>query len=131
MFYYYNGRLPLLNGLLSAPDGETPFDSEKISLKSLYEMFKDTKSHGIVSVQLLLALSIFFFFFGGDASLAKDTMTELYKNLSFETLCRNQNTEFEKVPDLNAHINFTMKHSILSNIDKKNHLMVKTIYCLT
>ena len=73
----------------------------------------------------------FFFFFGGDASLAKGTMTELYKNLSFETLCRNQNTEFEKVSDLNAHINFTMKHSILSNIDKKNHLMVKTIYCLT
>ena len=102
---------------MTVPDGETPFDSEKISLKSLYEIFKDTKSHGIVSVQLLLALNLFFF--GGDASLSKDTMTELYKNLSFETLCGNQNTEFEKVSDLTAHINFTMKHSILSNIDKK------------
>ena len=62
---------------------------------------------------------LIFFFFGGDASLSKDKMTELYKNLSFETLCGNQNTEFEKVSDLTAHINFTMKHSILSNIDKK------------
>ena len=49
MFYYYNGRLPLMNGLLVVPDGETPPGSEKISLKSLNKMFKDTKFHGLVS----------------------------------------------------------------------------------
>ena len=40
-------------------------------------MFKDTKSHGLVSLQFLLALNIFF---GGDIGLSKDTITELYKN---------------------------------------------------
>ena len=66
MFYCYNGRLPLTNGLLSVPDGKIPPGSEKISIKTLYEMFKDTKSHGLVSLQFLSALNIFF---GGDVSL--------------------------------------------------------------
>ena len=50
LFYYFNGRLPLTNGLLPIPDGETPDGSEKISLKNLYEMFKDRTSHGLVSI---------------------------------------------------------------------------------
>ena len=37
-------------------------------------MFKDTKSHGLVSVQFLSALHLFF---GGDVELSKDTITEL------------------------------------------------------
>ena len=122
MFYCYNGRLPLTNGLLSVPDGEIPPGSEKISIKTLYEMFKDTKSHGLVSLQFLSALNIFF---GGDVSLSKDTITELYKNLSLETLSGNQNIEFEKVSDLTAPINFKMKHSILSNIDDQDRATKK------
>ena len=51
IFYYFNGRLPLSNGLLLVPDGETPEVSEKISMKTLYQLFKDTKSHGLVSLQ--------------------------------------------------------------------------------
>ena len=50
-FYYLSARLALTNGLLPTPDGETPDGSEKISLKTLYKMFKDTKSHGLVSIQ--------------------------------------------------------------------------------
>ena len=117
MFYYYNGRLPLTNGLLPVPDGETPPSSEKISIKTLYEMFKDAKSHGLFSLQFLSTLN---FFFVGDVSLSKDTITELYKNLLLETLSGNQNIEFEKVSDLTAHINFKMKHSILSNINDQD-----------
>ena len=41
MFYYFNGRLPLTNGLLIVPDGETPDGTEKKNLKLLYQMFKD------------------------------------------------------------------------------------------
>ena len=44
MFYHHNGRLPLTNGLLIIPDGDTPERSEKVSLKLLYKMIKDTKS---------------------------------------------------------------------------------------
>ena len=33
-------------------------------------------------------------FFGGDIRLSKDTITELYKNLSIETLSGQQQIEF-------------------------------------
>ena len=35
MFYHHNRRLPLKNGLLIVPDGDTPEGSEKVSLKRL------------------------------------------------------------------------------------------------
>ena len=107
-------------------------------------MFKDTKSHGLISLQFLSTLNIFF---GGDIGLSKDTITELYKNLSYKTLSGGRQVEFDKISDLSTHINFKMKHSILSNIDdqdravkkdnedvkstyeffKKNHLMRKNL----
>ena len=117
MFYYYNGRLSLTNGLLVVPDGESAPGSEKISLKSLYEMFKDAKSHGLVSLQVLSALNIFF---GGDIRLSKDTITELHKNLSLEAVSRQQQIEFEKISDLTSHINFKMTRSMFSNLDRKD-----------
>ena len=131
LFYYFNGRLPLTNGLLPILDGETPNGVEKISIKTLYETFKDTKSYGLVSLYFFSALNIFF---GGDISLSKDTITELYKNLSFRTLSGGQQIEFEKVLDLTAHINIKTKHAIFSNLNdqdlgtKKNNKDVKTTY---
>ena len=116
MFYYFNGRLSLTNGLLPVPGGETPEGSEKISLETWYEIFNDTKSHGLVSLQFLSAFNIFF---GGNIELSKDTITELYKNLSFRTLSGEQKIEYEKVSDLTAHINFKIEHSNLVNLD--NH----------
>ena len=83
VFYYFNGRLPLTNGLLPIPDGETLDGSEKKSLKTFYEVLKGVKSHGLVSVQFLSALHLFF---GGNVELSKDTITELYKNLSLGVL---------------------------------------------
>ena len=53
MFYYFNGRLPLTNGLLIVPDGEVSEVTEKINLKLLYEMLKDTQSYGLTSIQFL------------------------------------------------------------------------------
>ena len=131
LLYYFNGRLPLTNGLLLIPDGETPNDSEKISLKNLYKMFKDTESHGLVSVQFLSALNLFF---GRDIQRSKDTTTELHKNFSLETLSHEWQIEFEKISGLTAHINFKMKHSIITNIGdqekaiKTNNENVKDTY---
>ena len=76
MFYNFNARLPLTNGLLLVPDGETPERSKKISMKTLYELFKDTTSHGLVSLQFLLVLNLFV---GGDIQTSKDVITELLK----------------------------------------------------
>ena len=63
IFYYFNGHLPLTNSLLPVPDGETPLDTEKVSLKRLYELYEDIKSHGLVLLQFLSAVNLFF---GGD-----------------------------------------------------------------
>ena len=108
MFYYFNGTFPFTKGLLPVSDGETLEGSEKVSMKTLHELFKDTKSHGLVSLHFLLALKLFF---RGDIQISKDVRTELYKNLlkSFKTLPREQQIEFEKISNLSAHINFKTK----------------------
>ena len=80
-------------------------------------MFKDTKSYGLVCLQFLSALNIYF---DGDVNLSRDTLTELYNNLSLETLSWPQNISFERNSDLTAEINFNMKHSALSNLERKN-----------
>ena len=77
----------MTNGFLVVPDEESPPSSEKMSLKSLYEMFKDAKSHGLVSLQVLSALNIFF---GWDIRLSKDTITGLHKNFSLEGLSNSR-----------------------------------------
>ena len=79
-------------------------------------MFKDTKSHGLVSLQFLSALNIFF---GGSVDLSRDAITGLYNNLLFEALSRQQNLIFEKNFDLIADISFSMKHFILSNVKRQ------------
>ena len=47
-------------GLLIVPDSEVPQGEEKTNLKNLYEMFRYTKNHGLVSMQFLGILGIFF-----------------------------------------------------------------------
>ena len=77
MFYYFNGRLPLSNGLLILPDGETPEGTEKINLNLFCEMFKETNSHSLVSIQFLSVLGIFlgFIFLYQDMQLQNYTIT--------------------------------------------------------
>ena len=74
-FHYLNGRFPLTNGLLIVPDVEAPKVKDKMNLKQLHQMLKDTNSHGLVSLESLCALGIFF---GVDKSISKSAITELY-----------------------------------------------------
>ena len=85
LFHYLNRRLLLTNDLMIIPYGEVPEGTEKINLKLLYEMFKDTELHGLVSIQFLCVLGKFF---EADFSILKQTITELYMNLSYETLSK-------------------------------------------
>ena len=59
-FYYLSGRCTFTNGLIIVPDGEVPEGMERINLKNLYSMFKNTKSHGVGSLHFLCSLGIFF-----------------------------------------------------------------------
>ena len=85
LFHYLNRRLLLTNDLMIIPYGEVPEGTEKINLKLSYEMFKDTELHGLVSIQFLCVLGKFF---AADFSILKQTITELYMNLSYETLSK-------------------------------------------
>ena len=58
LFYHNNGIWPVTNGLLIVPDREVQEGQEKINLKNLYEIFRYTKSHGLVSMQFKGALGI-------------------------------------------------------------------------
>ena len=62
-------------------------------------------------------------FFGGDVQLSKDTITELYRNISLRTLSSEQQVEFDKISELIADINFKMKHSILANLDDQDKVI--------
>ena len=111
---------------MSVSENETPCDSEKISLKTLYEMLYeiDTKSRGLISPQFWSLLNIFF---SRDIGLSKDAIAELYKNLPYKTLWGERQVEFDKITDLTAHIYFKMKHSILSNIDDQDGAVKKVM----
>ena len=115
MFYYFNGRLSLTNGLLIVPDGEVSEVTEKINLKLLYEMLKDTQSYGLTSIQFLWAISFFIF------SIPKYALTELYKNLLYETLSGVGDLKFEEISDLVGEISFQIKNSTLLNIKRKKN----------
>ena len=116
MFYYLNGRFPLTNGLLIVLDGEVPEDTEKVNLKILYEMFRDTDSHGLFSLQFLYTLGIFF---GVDKSIPKSAITELYKNFSYETMSGAGDLDFQAVSDLISEVGFQIKHLTLLNRKQK------------
>ena len=52
-FYTATGRLPTFNGLLVVPDGDAQPGENKINMKQLYDLFKNTNSHGLVSLPFL------------------------------------------------------------------------------
>ena len=117
MYYHFNDRLPLTNKLLVVPDGETPDGSIKSSIKDLYDMFK---------VQNSMALSpssfgvLWKYFLEEIFLYQKNTLTELYHNLSYETLSRGREFKFEAISDLTVDMSFQMKHSTLLNLKRKS-----------
>ena len=106
-FYTATGRLPTFNELLVVPDGVAK-PEEKINMKQLYDMFKNTNSHGIVSLPFL---GLLFHYFHDEKSmiLVKNATTELYKNLSYLTLSGGRQLDFQAVSDLLAQLSFSIK----------------------
>ena len=108
-FYTLTGSLPLSNGLLVAPDGDAPPGESKINMKQLYELFKNTNSHGIVSLPFLGLIQ--YYLEKNDHSLIRNATTELYSNPSYMTLSSARDFQFDAVSDLIAHISFLLKKS--------------------
>ena len=117
LLYHNNGRLSVTNGLFIFPDGEVPEGEEKINLKNLFEMFRYTKSHGLVSLQFLGVLSIFF---GAGTTDSKNAITELHNmQLSYATLSGANDFNFDSVFDLIDSLSFSIKKIILANRDRR------------
>ena len=107
-FYTLTGRLPLSNGLLVVPDGDVP-SGEKINMKQLYDLFKNTNSHGLVSLPFLGLIQ--YYLEKNDHFLIRNATTELYLNLSYSTLSGAADFQFGVVSDLIGHISFLIKKS--------------------
>ena len=79
-------------------------------------MFKDTNSHGLISLQFLCVLGIFFWIY---IIIPKSAIAELHKNLSYENLSGPRDLDFQAVSDLILEVNFEIKSSTLLNKKRK------------
>ena len=125
-FYTLTGRLPLSNGLLVVPDGDAP-PGEKLNMKHLYDLFKNTKTHGIVSLPFLGLIQ--YYLEENDHSLIKNVTTELYHNLSYMTLSGARDFKFDAVSNLIARLSILLKHAALGNKkmrETENEVLAKT-----
>ena len=117
MFYYINGRLSYTDGHLSVPDGETPpgIIGEKLILKELFPKFFRTKSNGLVLSPFLAVLLLFF---TGKEHLAKNFLTELYKNLTVLSSDNDSTLEFSALTILCAEIGVKIGNAIFANHER-------------
>ena len=112
-FYTATGRLLTFNTLLVVPDGDAPPGENKINMKQLYDLFKNTDSHELVSLPFLGLL--LHFFENSNLSFIKNATTELYQNLSYMSLSGARDFEFLAVSDLIAHLSFLIKKATVEN----------------
>ena len=112
-FYVATGRLPTFNELLVVPDGDAP-PNEKINLKHLYDLFKNTASHGFVSMPFL-GLLFYYFHDEHKLELVKHATRELCKNLSHATLSGERPLEFQAISDLIGELSFSIKSFTVQN----------------
>ena len=106
-FYHTSGRFPLSNGLLIVPDGDARAGEDKVNMKSLYDMFRHTYSHGLVSV---IFLGIIHYYFNPiDQRLIKNALTEFYRNLFYIKLSSARDCVFDYISDLTVRISFLVK----------------------
>ena len=113
-FYTATKRLPTFNGLLVVPDGDAQPGENKVNMKQLYDLFKNTGSHGLVSLPYL-GLLLHFFESSQDLKFIKNATTELYKNLSYMSLSGARNFKFDAVSDFIAHLSFIIKRNTIEN----------------
>ena len=79
-------------------------------------MLKEKNSPVLVSLQFLCVFGIFF---EVDKSIPKSTITELFKNFSYETLKGAGDLNFQAASDLILEVNFQIKCSALLNSKRK------------
>ena len=123
-FYTATGRLSTFNELLIVPDSDAADPSQKINLKHLYDLFKNTNSHGVVSVPFL-GLLFHYFHDQHKLELVKQATTELYKNWSYTTLSGAKPLDFQAISNLIGELSFFIKSFTVQNKRQKEIEMKK------
>ena len=92
---------------------EKRLPEEKLNMKHLYKLFKNTNSHGIVSLPFLGLLQ--YYLEENNLNLIKNSLTELYFNLSYMTLSGARDFRFDAISELTTRLSILLKHATLGN----------------
>ena len=92
---------------------EKRLPEEKLNMKHLYKLFKNTNSHGIVSLPFLGLLQ--YYLEENNLNLIKNALTELYFNLSYMTLSGARDFRFDAISELTTRLSILLKHATLGN----------------
>ena len=116
-FYFANGRFPTTATHTFVPRADLPMEvnGEELNIKKLYEKFRTTNSHALVSSQFLAALNILF---GGDPELSPRFLTEFYQNMMVSTLLTDNAFTFDALSDLSTSINLLLRSQRNQNISE-------------
>ena len=114
-FYFVNGKFPTTATHTFVPRADLPMEvnGEELNIKKLYEKFRTTNSHALLSSQFLAALNIFF---GGDPKLSRRFLTEFYQNMTVSTLSTDNAFTFDTFTDLSTSINLSLRRQRNENI---------------
>ena len=118
-FYFKTGRFPGVHNLLNVPPGiNPPFiqKHDRLSPFEIHEKFNGSEAYGLISVQFLSALNIYF---GGDKYTSQNVMSEYLHNLSLQALTIDDDRweiqfyEIEKLADdLKNHMRNSTRYDI-------------------
>ena len=112
--------------MLVVPDGDVPPGEDRVNMKNLYEMFRYTKSHELVSLPFLGVVQYYLEI--NDFSITKNAPTELYSNLSYITLSGARDLSFDAVADLTGKISFLLKKETIRIIRESEESNARNAY---
>ena len=116
-FYFVNGRFPTAGVHTFIPRADLPMEvnGEELNIKKLYEKFRTTNSHALVSSQFLATLNIFF---SSDPELSRRFLTEFYQNMIVSTLSTDGAFTFDAFTDLSTSINLSLRRQRNESISR-------------
>ena len=119
-FYFKTGRFPGSYNLLNVPPGiNPPFikKHDRLSPFEIHEKFNGSDAYGLISVQFLAALNVFF---GGDKLDSQNVMSEYLNNLSLQALTIDDDQyeiQFFEIENLASKLKENMRDFIRYDIE--------------
>ena len=119
-FYFKTGRFPGSYNLLNVPPGiNPPFikKHDRLSPFEIHAKFNGSDAYGLISVQFLAALNLFF---GGDKLDSQNVMSEYLNNLSLQALTIDDDQyeiQFFEIENLASKLKANMRDFIRYDIE--------------